>query len=151
MVGSSFLMISSQPILQSLTFTPTQEVTTVASTAIRLGPGTNYASLGTLPGGASGEVIDEINKLNGVLAKNGSGLSYWWFVDMGDLAGWVIEEALQGGSIPPGPPPIVFTDFQFMPAIARSALLAATTGQDVLPSAPLAEPTAVPLPGPKER
>lgn len=118
LVGSSIMLISSQPISQSLTFTPTQAITTTGSVEVRLGPGTNYASTGTAPAGAHGDVISNLNNLNGVLATG----SYWWYVDIGDLAGWVQEQKLQGGSTPPPPPPpIAFTDFIFMPTVSRSA------------------------------
>lgn len=118
LVGSSMLLVSSQPISQSLTFTPTQAITTTGSVEVRLGPGTNYASTGTAPAGAHGDVISNLNNLNGVLATG----SYWWYVDIGDLAGWVQEQKLQGGSTPPPPPPpIAFTDFIFMPTVSRSA------------------------------
>ncbi len=115
LVGSSMMLISSLPISQSLTFTPTQAITTTGSVEVRLGPGASYASTGTAPAGAHGEVIPQMNNLNGVLATG----SFWWYVDIGDLAGWVQEDKLQGGVEPP--PPIVFTNFAFMPSMSRSA------------------------------
>ena len=163
--GTSLMMVSVEPVAQSNTFTPTQGITTKTSTAIRLGPGTNYASLGTVPAGATGEVIDHLNKINGVLAKNGNGVSYWWFVDIGDLAGWVIEESLQGGSLPgptptpPGPTPtptveptpIAFTDFSYLPINPQKALGVPAALYGLLQNPPTPALTPVPFPGPAQR
>ncbi len=147
LVGTGMLLVSVQPIAQSTTFTVTQSVATNSSVSVRLGPGTNYASLGTAPSGATGEVIANLSKLNGVLAKNSgaaSGSSYWWFVDFGDLEGWVPEEALQGGSVPPDPSPtpsptpdptpIVYSSFLYMPTIPR-ALMSAVAAAYSTPTA----------------
>jgi hypothetical protein len=137
LVGTGMLMVAVQPIAQSTTFTPTQPITTTGSVEVRLGPGTNYASLGSAPAGATGEVIANLSKLNGVMAKNeGSaiGYSFWWFVDVGDLAGWVPEESLKSGIAPPPPTPtpsatpsvtptpVNFTSFLFMPTIPRALM-----------------------------
>jgi hypothetical protein len=112
LVGSSMMMVSVVPFLQSSTFTPAQAVATNASVNIRLGPGLNYASLASLPAGTQGEVISDLNGLNGVQATG----AYWWRVDLGDLAGWVEEHRLSGGVRPPAPD---FTDFQYMPLVNR--------------------------------
>ena len=137
LVGTGMLMVAVQSIAQSTTFTPTQPITTTAAVSVRLGPGTNYASLGSAPAGATGEVIANLSKLNGVMAKNeGSaiGYSFWWFVDVGDLAGWVPEESLKSGVLPPPPTPtpsatpsvtptpVNFTSFLFMPTIPRALM-----------------------------
>ena len=151
LIGTSFLLVSVEPIQKSTTFTPTQAITTKASTAIRLGPGTNYASLGNLPSGATGEVIDHLNDINGVMAQNGSGVSYWWLVDVGDLAGWVTEESLQGGSVPeptPPPTPIAYTDFLFMPNVPQAALSVSAADFGKPQSTPVPAPFPETFPGP---
>ena len=135
LVGTAMLLVSLQPIAQSTTFTPTQSISTLSQVSVRLGPGTNYASLGAAPSGATGEVVANLSGLNGVMAKNeGSdiGYSFWWFVDLGDLAGWVPEEALTGGVVPPSPTPsatpsvtptpVAYTSFLYMPNIPRALM-----------------------------
>jgi hypothetical protein len=151
LVGTAFLMVATQPISQSLTFTPTQHVSATLSTAIRLGPGTNYTSLGTVPAGETGKVIANLSQTNGVLAKNGAGLSYWWFVDMGDLTGWVPEEALAGGTTPPEPPPVAYTDFLFMPTIPRAALGVSAAEYGLSQSNSGAASRPLNIPGPNSR
>lgn len=149
LVGTAMLLVSVQPVTQSATFTPTQAIATKASVGIRLGPGTNYASLGTAPSGATGEVIPTLSNLNGVLAKNSaaaSGFSYWWFVDLGDLEGWVPEDALQGGVLPPipsptpsptpDPTPIVYSSFLYMPTIPRALMSAVAAAYSTPTPAP---------------
>ncbi len=152
--GTAFMMVSSQPISQSLTFTPTQIVTTTATAAIRLGPGTNYASLGSVPSGTEGKVYSNLSNTNGVLAKNSaatSGLSYWWFVDMGSLTGWVVEEVLEGGSTPPEPPPIDYTDFAFLPTIPHAAVGVSAAEYGFIQGYPGPVPATGTIPGPTSR
>jgi len=60
------------------------------TTELRLGPGTNYAAFTTLPEGTSGMVVEQMNDLDGVLARG----AYWWYVDFGDITGWVSEASL---------------------------------------------------------
>jgi hypothetical protein len=110
-VGSAMLMVVVEPLARSSTFTSTQVVTTAAETSLRLGPGSNYASTGTVPAGVTGVVQEPINGLNGVLAKG----SYWWKVDFGGSVGWVREEALQGGSLPSNNLPYSV----FLPSVRR--------------------------------
>ncbi len=91
-VANGMMMMIALPADYSDVFTTTQQVTTTAQTDLRLGPGTNYASFTSIPVGAMGEILEQVNGLDGVLAKS----SYWWYVDFGGIAGWVPEEALGG-------------------------------------------------------
>jgi hypothetical protein len=95
-VGTGMMMVVVEPIAQSVTFTPTQVITTVIPTDIRLGPGTNYGSLATVQAGTNGVILDHLTHLNGVLAKG----SYWWKVLLNGIEGWVTEESLSGKKIP---------------------------------------------------
>jgi uncharacterized protein YraI len=88
MVANGMMMLVVEPMEQSLTFANGLPLITLETTEIRLGPGTNYASLSSLPADASGVVL--AHPLNGVLAKG----SYWWKVDFGEVIGWVKEESL---------------------------------------------------------
>ena len=56
--------------------------------SIRLGPGTNYFSFGSVPGNSEGIILDHASELNGVFAKG----FYWWYVLLGEYEGWVAEE-----------------------------------------------------------
>lgn len=89
-VANGMMMALALPGEYSNTFEPGQPVTTIVDTEVRLGPGSNYASIGSIPGGSQGIIKKQMNDLEGVLAK----WSYWWYVDFAGLIGWVPEEAL---------------------------------------------------------
>jgi hypothetical protein len=90
-VGNGMLMVIAQPGEYSSKYTPGDPVKTIKDTEMRLGPGTNYASFTTIPNGKLGKIAEQMNNLNGVLAKS----TYWWYVDFGDgLIGWMPEGAL---------------------------------------------------------
>jgi len=134
------MMVSVQPVSQTTTFTPTQEITTTGSADVRLGPGINYSSIGSVSSGTQGDVISDLNGVNGVLATG----SYWWRVAVGNLVGWVRENLLFGGATPPGPtptptptptatpPPPDFSVFLYMPAINRAAAAVSASPQPVI-------------------
>lgn len=94
-VGNGMLMVIAQPGEYSTAFAAGNPVQTVGETVIRLGPGTNYASFATIPAGTPGTVEEQMNSLNGVLAKS----EYWWYVDFGNVTGWVTEGALAGQAV----------------------------------------------------
>jgi hypothetical protein len=88
---NGMLMVVVEPITQTETFTTSQTVTVYSPGNLRLGPGTNYASLGTLDAGTEGEILDDSHGLNGVLATGYN----WWKVDFGSgLVGWMNEQSL---------------------------------------------------------
>jgi hypothetical protein len=84
------LMVVAQPGEYSTAFEPGDSVITISDTGLRLGPGTNFASQTTLPGGSQGIILMQINGLNGILAKG----DYWWYVGFGSVAGWVTQAAI---------------------------------------------------------
>ncbi len=90
LVANGMLMVVVEPITNTTTFAPGEAITTTVATNIRLGPGTNYAKLGTLDPGTSGRVIDHSNGLNGVFATGYN----WWQVNINGLVGWVAEQLL---------------------------------------------------------
>jgi hypothetical protein len=92
-VANGMLMVIAQPGQYSTAFTPSDAVTTITSTAVSLGPGNNYATFTTIPSGTHGIILDQINDLNGVLAKG----IYWWYVNFGNVTGWVAEGAITPG------------------------------------------------------
>lgn len=95
-VANGMMMINIEPITRSLTLSPTEVVTILASTEVRLGPGTNYAVLDSVPANSQGIILDSGKSLNGVFAKG----SYWWKVNFSGLEGWVPEEALKFPAAP---------------------------------------------------
>ena len=98
LVGNGVAMIVVEPLNQSVSFEPELIIRATKSTEVRLGPGTNYASIGSVSEGMTGEVKEHMNQLNGVYAKN----SHWWKVDFGNLTGWVKEDAINAWMIPGG-------------------------------------------------
>jgi hypothetical protein len=95
-VGNGMLMVIAQPGEYSTAFEVDDPVTAINNAEIRLGPGTNYPSFSTIPTSTHGIILEQINGLNGVLAKS----AFWWYVDFGGVIGWVPEGALanQGAS-----------------------------------------------------
>jgi len=95
LVGTGLMMVVVEPKEQSLTFAVGAIVLTISQTELRLGPGTNYATLAVIPANTAGVVLD---RLPGVRAKG----SYWWKVEMNGQSGWIAEEDLLGGYAPNG-------------------------------------------------
>lgn len=93
-VTNGIMMVNILPKAQSTRFSVGQTVVTTTTTNVRLGPGTNYAVLTTVPAGASGTVLN--HSLNGVLAKGYN----WWKVDFSGTKGWVAESLLSGCTPP---------------------------------------------------
>lgn len=66
------------------------EVFTTAASVLRIGPGTNYAGITVIPPGTYGEIQQDDNQFNGILAKG----AYWWKVSFGGITGWIMENAI---------------------------------------------------------
>jgi hypothetical protein len=94
-VIDGMMMVAVQPITRSLTLTSGVQVQTTIAANLRLGPGTNYAVLQTLPAQTPGVVVADANHLDGVLAKG----IYWWKIDFnvnaGDVIGWISQNLLE--------------------------------------------------------
>jgi hypothetical protein len=90
-VANGLMMVLAQPIQQSLRFKAGDTVTVSqeGDANLRLGPGTNYTPLATLPPGSQGIVL--AHPLNGVLAKGYN----WWKIAYGETTGWISESVLQ--------------------------------------------------------
>jgi hypothetical protein len=56
--------------------------------SVRLGPGTNYYAIGSVPENTEGVILEHASDLNGVYAKG----YYWWYVSLGTYQGWVAED-----------------------------------------------------------
>ncbi len=112
LVGTSLMMIVSQPISVSHTFSFTQEVLVTSQTSVRLGPGSNYAAVASAGAGLAGEIVDHFSALDGVLAKG----DHWWYVDFNDYSGWVREPALLNLS------PVRLGNDVFLPVIGQGTV-----------------------------
>ena len=92
-VANGIMMVALQPRSLSTQFFEGAGVVTLQTANIRLGPGTNYASIGTISAGSSGVVQPHTAGLNGVYAKG----THWWLVKFGSVEGWVAETLLGAG------------------------------------------------------
>jgi hypothetical protein len=94
LVANGMLMVVVAPKDQSEIFTVGEKIKTLNAVNVRLGPGTNYGIIETVPAETTGVIYEFDNGLNGVWAKG----YYWWRVlleiDDRDVIGWVIEPAL---------------------------------------------------------
>ncbi len=87
-VANTLMMVAVEPKQTSTApLSPFDLVETHSDAALRLGPGTNYDALETVPAGTTGVILDDLSGLNGVLAKG----SYWWKVAFGNSTGWMAE------------------------------------------------------------
>jgi hypothetical protein len=89
---NGLMMVVQRPKQQSTTFAEADPVTPRRTTALRLGPGTNYGTLASIPGQTQLFVRPEPHGLNGVVAKDAA----WWKVAYGTQEGWISELALTG-------------------------------------------------------
>ncbi len=86
-VANGMLMVIAQPASYSSAYTPGNQVITTQAAALRLGPGSNYEAYTTLPSGTHGTILEQLNGLEGVLAKGAN----WWYVNFGGQKGWVTQ------------------------------------------------------------
>jgi hypothetical protein len=89
-VANGMLMVVVQPAAYSTVFVPGDQVSTLNNVELRLGPGTNFASISTIPQGTHGLIAEQMNNLEGVQAKS----NYWWYVNFNNVMGWVPQSAI---------------------------------------------------------
>jgi Bacterial SH3 domain len=95
LVANGMMMVAVQPKDVSPIFTSNAAIKTLLDTNVRLGPGTNYGVIQSVPANTTGIIYGEDNGLNGIWAKG----AYWWRVLLElpggiDLIGWVSEPYL---------------------------------------------------------
>jgi hypothetical protein len=88
-VVNGMLMVTTAPKMQATMFEAGDHVRTTTSTSVRLGPGTNYPVLTSVPSNREGVVMN--HHLRGIYAKG----YYWWKCDLGTTTGWVAGSLLQ--------------------------------------------------------
>ncbi|MGB9625125.1 MAG: phosphodiester glycosidase family protein, partial [Phycisphaerae bacterium] len=96
-VANGMMMVAVQPKIQSAHLQAGQSIKTRGTTSVRLGPGTNYAVIQSVPVNTQGTVLP--HGINGVYAKG----AYWWKCSLGSATGWVDETMI----LPPEPPPVI--------------------------------------------
>jgi hypothetical protein len=90
LVANGMLMVRVLPKeISTQPYDPGDPITAFTDVNVYLGPGTNYAILGTANG--NGNISAQpLNDLGGVFAKG----QYWWKVDFNDVEGWVPETSI---------------------------------------------------------
>jgi uncharacterized protein YraI len=71
-------------------FQPGDAPMTLYDTDLRLGPGTNYNKLVSVPAYNQVTIEQHGNGLDGIQAKG----TYWWYVTYNGMSGWVPESNL---------------------------------------------------------
>lgn len=102
-VANGLFMAVLEPMVRSDAFAPGDRVVAVLPSALRAGPGVNYAELAPLSARARGVIVEHLSPLNGVLATG----AFWWKVTVAGLTGWVPQDVLlrMPGAPPRGPIP----------------------------------------------
>lgn len=88
-VSNGSLMANLLPEIRSHRYAAGWAVTFKRDSAIRLGPGENYASVISAAAGGRGEIAR--HGLNGILGKGG----HWWYLKLADATGWIEEGDLR--------------------------------------------------------
>ncbi len=95
-VGNAIMMVSVQPPLKSRSFNVNDSIKTISRADIRLGPGSDYSSIKSIPIFSDVEITASMNNLNGIYTKG----SFWWYVTYKEIKGWIAEDNLAGGISP---------------------------------------------------
>ncbi len=95
-IVNGLMMVIQQPMIKITGYVDGDETRTRIATALRLGPGTNYGSVMSLPTRTTLTVVPDSHGLNGVLAK---GTNWWKVATSGGQVGWVSQVALSGQEI----------------------------------------------------
>jgi hypothetical protein len=89
-VGNALMMVLVEPMEKSNAFIVGEKFTLAGTTNIRVGPGSNFGVIATVPGGSEGLILAHSNHLEGILAKG----EHWQKVSFGNLVGWIFEPAI---------------------------------------------------------
>jgi hypothetical protein len=94
-VANGLMMVALDPIQRSIEFGSGESVLVAEQATLRLGPGSNFGEIETIPAGTEGIILPHLNRLNGVLVRDAN----WWRVAFVGVQGWVEEDTLesQGG------------------------------------------------------
>lgn len=89
-VPNGMVMAVVQPMERSNAYGARQRFELPVDTPLRVGPGFNYPAWVTIPGGESDTILDASSPLGGVRASG----TYWWYVDIEGMRGWIEHELL---------------------------------------------------------
>lgn len=89
-VPNGIVMVVLQPMERSTAYGARQNFELPIDTPLRLGPGFNFPAWVTIPGGESDTILDASSPLGGVRASG----TYWWYVDIEGLKGWIEHSLL---------------------------------------------------------
>lgn len=89
-VANGMMMVVIEDIEKSSSYSPFDAIRTINPTEIRLGPGSNFPIITTIPENTLGAILDPLNDLEGVLAKD----VYWWKVSIAGYEGWIPESSI---------------------------------------------------------
>ena len=90
LVANGLMMVAVSPPMTSTLRAPGQQFVFPDWGEVRLGPGSNYGLLATLPPGTVGEIIPHAGGLNGLLVQG----RFWWRMDFNDApSGWIALDA----------------------------------------------------------
>ena len=87
-VANGMLMVNFAPKVVTSDLLVESIVQTHTASPLRLGPGTNYGFLMTVPADTEGVIID--HRFSGIYAKGDS----WWYVDFDGTKGWLPKASL---------------------------------------------------------
>jgi len=96
-VANSMMMVYLEPGVRSGSYYNFDQIITSQAADIRLGPGTNFGLLQSVPAGSTGIILPHLGNLSGILAKG----AYWWKVDLNGVVGWISENNLSYINSPP--------------------------------------------------
>jgi hypothetical protein len=89
-VANGMMMVVIEDMEKSSSYNPSDAIRTINPTKIRLGPGSNFPIIATIPENTLGTILDHLNDLEGVLAKG----VYWWKVSIEGYEGWIPESSI---------------------------------------------------------
>jgi hypothetical protein len=89
-VGNGLMMIEVKAMEKSGRFRAGDRVLTQKDGSMRLGPGSNFETVGDVLAGSEVTILPQANDLGGILATG----SFWWEVGLGNRTGWMEESQL---------------------------------------------------------
>lgn len=89
-VVNGLAIVAAEPMIKSRALSTGQPALTKTLTPLRQGPGNNYGIFERLPAGTPLTIANPGNSLNGIYATG----TFWWYVQLDELSGWVDERNL---------------------------------------------------------
>jgi hypothetical protein len=90
-VPNGLLMVVAEPPVRFNAFPVGSTPQVFTETPLRLGPGSNYDRVATIPELSTVTVVENINNMNGIFVQG----SFWWKVSYGEQVGWAPLDVTQ--------------------------------------------------------